>query len=295
MEIDDDPTPPQGIPLPPRNAASVFPAGPAREVSTSDGRGVMAGFAVTLVVHLLVALTSLRLGRNEGNVAASNAPQAPEQIIETQLMKRGGGDLDPRRIVHRQTPTLAEREAPREVALTRDPTAVQLPPDAGAEDYANAIVTGRRRAARGNQDLAELERIAQMAAAEQASDPTAPPGPGDPTGDNHGTTTDPALASRGAVAKLQSFFYSNIHNTTTLSGSERSTITIRVTIDATGQITSARLAHGSGNDALDADVLVQVQALVERNARVEALTQEERDYVSLGGRGVNVSLVLSRL
>ena len=129
---------------------------------------------------------------------------------------------------------------------------------AGDERGQEAQGAGRRRPARGNQDLAEIERIAQMAAAEQAADPTAPPGPGDPTGSDHGTTTDPNAASRGAIAKVQEFFYANIHLTTTLTGSERTTMSVRVTLDASGQVTTVRLGQTSGNDAIDADVLVQV-------------------------------------
>jgi TonB family protein len=289
---DDDATPPQGVPIPVVPAQSLQGAGGRRVQPAEDGRGVAMGLALTVAVHFAVGVTSLRLGRAEGNVSVRTAA-APQQVIETQLLQRGGGDFDPRRIVHRQTPTRAEREAPRQVAVSTDPTAVQLRPDAGADEYMNAIITGRRRPARGNQDLAELERIAQMAAAEQAADPTAPPGPGDPTGSDHGTTTDPNAASRGAVAKLQEFFYQNIHLTTTLTGSERTTMSVRVTLDATGQVTSARIGTSSGNDAIDADVLVQVQALVERNARIESLTPEELGVV--GGRGIQVALRPSRL
>lgn len=291
---DDDPTPPQGMP-------SVIPATSHQGLGSlqgevragggraDDGKGVAAGLTVTVAVHLAVLLTSLRLGRREGNVVAAAATQPAQQVvIETQLLKRGGGDFDPRRVVHRTTPTRAEREAPRQVALTHDPTAVQLRPDAGADEYMNAIVTGRRRAPRGNQDLAELERIAQMAAAEQASDPTAPPGPGDPTGSDHGTTTDPAQASRGAVAKLQEFFYANIHRTATLSGSERASMSVRVRLDETGVITNAAMGQSSGNEAVDADVLAQVQALESRRARIESLTAEELQAV--GGRNITVAL-----
>lgn len=290
---DDDPTPPRGVPI------SVVPASSlqgnvARPVERAeDGRSVAMGLAVTVTIHLAVGLTSLRLGRSEGNVAVRSQTAPVQQVIETQLLQRGGGDFDPRRVVHRQTPTRAEREAPRQVAVSTDPTAVQLRPDAGADEYMNAIITGRRRPARGNQDLAELERIAQMAAAERAADPSAPPGPGDPTGSEHGTTTDPNAASRGAIAKLQEFFYQHIHLTTTLTGSERATMSVRVTLDATGQVTSARIGQSSGNDAIDADVLVQVQSLVERNVRVETLTPEELAVV--GGRGIQVSLRPNRL
>jgi len=289
---DDDATPPQGIILPAVAHATLQGVSSRRTAPREDGLGVAVGLTLTVLVHLGVGVTSMRLGAKEGNVSVRPAA-APQQVIETQLLQRGGGDFDPRRIVHRQTPTRAEREAPREVAISRDPTAVQLRPDAGADEYMNAIITGRRRPARGNQDLAEIERIAQMAAAERAADPTAPPGPGDPTGSDHGTTTDPNAASHGAIAKLQEFFYANIHLTTTLTGSERTTMSVRVTLDASGQVTSARVGQSSGNDAIDADVLVQVQALVERNARIESLTAEELGLV--GGRGIQVALRPSRL
>ena len=289
---DDDATPPQGISLPAVANATLQGVSSRRTAPREDGRGVAMGLTLTVLVHLGVGVTSMRLGAKEGNVSV-RPEAAPQQVIETQLLVRGGGDFDPRRIVHRQTPTRAEREAPREVAISRDPTAVQLRPDAGADEYMNAIITGRRRPARGNQDLAEIERIAQMAAAEQASDPTAPPGPGDPTGSDHGTTTDPNAASRGAIAKVQEFFYANIHLTTTLTGSERTTMSVRVTLDASGQVTTVRLGQTSGNDAIDADVLVQVQALVERNARIETLSPEELGLV--GGRGFVVNLRPSRL
>ncbi len=289
---DDDATPPRGVSLPAVANATLQGVSSRRAAPREDGRGVAMGLTLTVLVHLAVGVTSMRLGAKEGNVSV-RPEAAPQQVIETQLLQRGGGDFDPRRIVHRQTPTRAEREAPREVAISRDPTAVQLRPDAGADEYMNAIITGRRRPARGNQDLAEIERIAQMAAAEQAADPTAPPGPGDPTGSDHGTTTDPNAASRGAIAKVQEFFYANIHLTTTLTGSERTTMSVRVTLDASGQVTTVRLGQTSGNDAIDADVLVQVQALVERNARIETLTPEELGLV--GGRGFVVNLRPTRL
>lgn len=289
---DDDATPPRGVSIPAVANTTLQGVSSRRTAPAEDGRGVAMGLALTVLVHLAVGVTSLRLGRKEGNVSVQPRA-APQVVIETQLLQRGGGDFDPRRVVHRQTPTRAEREAPRQVAVSTDPTAVQLRPDAGADEYMNAIVTGRRRPARGNQDLAEMERIAQMAAAEQAADPTAPPGPGDPTGSDHGTTTDPNAASRGAIAKLQEFFYANIHLTTTLTGSERATMSVRVTLDASGQVTTARIGQSSGNDAIDADVLVQVQGLVERNARIESLTPEELGVV--GGRGIQVALRPSRL
>jgi hypothetical protein len=295
--IDDDPTPPQGTRLPsqdpgPRpSSVSISPS--FREERVDHTSGALAGLTVTLVVHLTVALASMRLGGREGNVAVQRPTRAQEQVIETHLMKRGGGDFDPRRVVHRQTPVLAEREAPRQVALTRDPTAVQLRPDAGAEDYVNAIVTGRRRAARGNQDLAELERIAQMAAAEQANDPTAPPGPGDPTGSTAGDTTDPQQATRGAATRIDEFLRQHIRVTTVLTGSERSAVTFRIRLDATGAIESASLANASGNDALDADILSQAQGLAERHARIESLSPEE--LASVTGRNVNVRVPISRM
>lgn len=288
---DDDATPPKGVPITDLSLTSqqgVAPVVRTRDPRTEDGRGVATGLSLTVLVHVGVLLASMRLGRREGNVAVARAEPAQQTIIETQLLRRGGGDFDPRHIVHRTTPTLAEREAPRQVALTHDPTAVQLRPDAGADEYMNAIVTGRRRAPRGNQDLAEIERIAQMAAAEQAADPTAPPGPGDPTGSDHGTTTDPAQASRGAIAKLQEFFYSNIHRTVTLSGSERVSMSVRVRLDESGTITSVALGQSSGNDAVDADVIAQVEALKERHARIEALTPEE--LTAVGGRNITVAL-----
>lgn len=92
---------------------------------------------------------------------------------------------------------------------------------------------------------------------------------------------------------MQEFFYANIHLTTTLTGSERTTMSVRVTLDASGQVTTVRLGQTSGNDAIDADVLVQVQALVERNARIETLTPEELGLV--GGRGFVVNLRPTRL
>lgn len=298
MIHDDDPTPPQGHALlsapPPAPPAVSVPA-QVRSVDTprEDGRGVFAGFTVTLVVHLAVALASLRLGRRgEGNVAVAHA-EAQQQIIETHLLKKGGGDFDPRRVVHRQTPTLAEREAPRQVAIARDPTAVQLAPDAGAQDYMNAIITGRRREARGNQDLAELERIAQMAAAERANDPTAPAGPGDPTGSTVGDTTDPAQATHGAATKIDEFLRQHIRVTTALTGSEPRTIRFRVHIDDSGTIESASMPQPSGNEALDADVLAQAQGLAERHARIESLTPEEITAVRTQHNGnvtVNVPL-----
>ncbi len=292
---DDDPTPPQGLTIPSAPPAQGVSA-PAQvrpgDTPREDGRGVFAGFTVTLVVHLAVALASVRLGRHEGNVAVAR-PNAPEQVIETHLLKRGGGDFDPRRVVHRVTPTKAEREAPRQVAISRDPTAVQLAPDAGAQDYMNAIITGRRRQARGNQDLAELERIAQMAAAEQAADPTAPVGEGAPTGSAVGDTTDPNQATHGAATKIDEFLRQNIRVTTALTGSEPRRLTFRIRLDATGAIASASITTASGNDALDADILAQAQGLAERHARIESLTPEEITAVS--GRNINVNVPLASM
>ncbi len=308
---DDDPTPPQGVPtltVPPASApaavpaqlsaqggapASPMPAMPPRTAPADERAGVLAGFVVTVAVHLLVVLASMRLNHREGNVAAAAAAAQPQTIIETHLMKRGGGDFDPRRVVHRRTPTLAEREAPRQVAVTADPTAVHLAPDAGAQDYMNAIVTGRRREARGNQDLAELERIAQMAAAEQAADPTAPAGEGSPTGSAQGDTTDPAEATHGAMTTIDQFLREHIRVTSALTGSEPRRLAFRIRIDGSGAIESAALVTASGNDALDADILSQAQGLAERHARIEALTPEEVTAVS--GRNINVNVPLASM
>jgi hypothetical protein len=293
---DDDPTPPQGLTMPQSAPAAPAVSVPVQnrtlDAPREDGRGMFAGFTVTLVVHLAVALTSLRLGHREGNVSVAR-PDAPQQIIETHLMKKGGGDFDPRRVVHRQTPTLAEREAPRQVAISRDPTQVQLRPDAGAQDYMNAIITGRHREARGNQDLAELERIAQMAAAERANDPTAPAGEGDPTGSSVGDTTDPAQATHGAATKIDEFLRQHIRVTTALTGSEPRRLTFRIRLDASGAIESASITTASGNDALDADILSQAQSLAERHERIESLTPEETTAVS--GRNINVNVPLASM
>lgn len=293
---DDDPTPPQGLTLPtvapPAPAVTVPVQNRTLDAHRDDGRGVFAGLTVTLIVHLAVALTSLRLGHREGNVAVA-PPAAPQQIIETHLLKKGGGDFDPRHVVHRQTPTLAEREAPRQIAIARDPTAVQLAPDAGAQDYMNAIITGRRREARGNQDLAELERIAQMAAAERANDPTAPAGEGDPTGSSVGDTTDPAQATHGAATKIDEFLRQHIRVTTALTGSEPRRLTFRIRIDASGAIESASITTASGNDALDADILAQAQSLAEHHERIESLTPEE--VTAVGGRNINVNVPLASM
>ena len=292
---DDDATPPQGHTITNQSPSHAGVSVPAQvragDTPRDDGRGVLAGFTVTLAVHLAVALTSMRLGRNEGNVAVRPAA-APQQIIETHLMKRGGGDLDPRRVVHRQTPTLAERAAPQQVAIARDPTAVQLRPDAGAQDYMNAIITGRNREARGNQDLAEMERIAQMAAAERASDPTAPAGEGDPTGSAHGDTTDPALATRGLATKIDRFLREHIHYSSALTGSEPRTMAFRIRIDGSGVIESAALVTASGNDSLDAEIVAQATALADRHARIEELTPEE---LVPEGRNVTVNVPLAAL
>ncbi len=293
---DDDPTPPQGHTLSPASPSQAGVSVPAQvrsaDTPRDDGRGMLVGFMVTLAVHLAVGLTSMRLGRNEGNVAVRPAA-APQQIIETHLMKRGGGDFDPRRVVHRQTPTLAERAAPQQVALARDPTAVQLRPDAGAQDYMNAIITGRNREARGNQDLAEMERIAQMAAAERASDPTAPAGEGDPTGSAHGDPTDPAQATHGAATKIDEFLREHIHYSTALTGSEPRRMTFRIRLDAGGVIESAALVTASGNESLDAEIVAQATALADRHARIESLTPEE--LATVGDRNINVNVPLSSM
>lgn len=257
-----------------------------RDDGTRDRGGMAVGIFLAVVVHATVAGASLRLGRDEGNVSArANAPPRDELVVSTQLLRRGGGMFDPRRVIHRDAPVRAERPAPQAITPTRDPTQVALRPDAGAQDYMAAI-TNRRVQGRGNQDLAEtMNRIAQMAAAEQAADPTAS-GPGDPNGSNVGTTTDPSQASRGAVAKLQEFLLRNIHRTQTLADSDRRRVRFRIRLGPDGTVQSAELAQPSGNESLDNDYVAQAQRLVTQHAQIEGLSPEE--LAQLADRTVNV-------
>jgi hypothetical protein len=258
----------------------------------SDGPGVAAGLMAAVLVHGLVVLLSMRLGRAEGNVSVQR-PHDPreDQVLETHLLQQGGGVFDPRRQVHREVPIRAEREAPQVVAPTADPTRVQLARDAGAQDYMAAI-TGRTRRGSGNQDLAEMDRIAHMAAMEAAADPTAA-GPGDPNGSAHGDTTDPNLATRGAGTKIDRFLRDNIRVSATLTGSEGRTVTFRIRLDPTGVVELAEPVAPSGNESLDGDILSQAQRLVTSHARVPELTPEE--LTSVAGRNINVRVPIDRI
>ncbi len=259
-------------------------------LGTDDKAGMFAGAVLAAVVHAAVAGATLRLNHPEGNVNLAPTPRPEEsQVIETHILQRGGGEYDPRHIPHRVTPVVAEREAPPVPQPTRDPTQVNLPRDAGAEDYMAAI-TGRRVTAHGNQDLAE--RLRMMAAAEQASDPTAV-GPGAPSGSSVGDTTDPALATHGAATKIDLFLRQNIRVTTALTGSERTTVAFRIRLSATGTIDSATIVAPSGNPALDADILGQAEHLASDHAQIPDLTPEE--LAQVGGHNVTVNVPIAHL
>lgn len=288
-----DDTPPAIRTLPPEAAPSVPEHQRHNGRGPNEPTGVLMGVTVALIVHLGVVGLSFRLGHDEGNVAAQ-PPAAPEQVIETHLMKRGGGLVDPRHVVHRETPVLAEREAPRAATPTRDPTAVTIDRDAGPEDYMAAI-TGRRVRGRGNQDLAErtaLDRINALAAAESAADPTAS-GPGTSDGSNQGDTTDPNLATRGAPTKIDRFLREHIRISTALTGSEARTVTFRIRLDPTGAIVLAEMATPSGNASLDGDILGQARRLADDHARITDLTPEE--CTALAGRNINVRVPIDRM
>lgn len=250
----------------------------------------VAGVLMALLVHGFVLAAARRLDRREGNVSVVHAAAQQEQVIETHILQRGGGDFDPRRVIHREAPVLAEREAPR--AVVHDPTAVVLPRDAGAQDYMAAI-TGRRVTGRGNQDLAErMNRIAQMAASEQAADPTAT-GPGDPNGSAHGDTTDPAQATHGAATEIDRFLREHVQISTALTGSEARTLTFRIRINESGEITAAELVGSSGNDSLDGDVLGQAQRLANATTRIPTLTAEM--IASVVNRNINIRVPIAAL
>lgn len=257
--------------------------------ATSDGPGVIMGVLAALLVHGLVLGLSLRLGRAEGNVSV-RPPHDPreDQILETHLLQQGGGVFDPRHEVHREVPIRAEREAPHAVSPTADPTQVHLARDAGPQDYMAAI-TARTRRGSGNQDLAELDRIAHLAALEQAADPTVA-GPGDPSGSAHGDTTDPALATRGAGTKIDRFLRDNIRTSATLTGTESREVVFRIRLDAAGAIELAEQVASSGNESLDGDILGQAQRLATNHAHIPDLTPEELQ--SVAGRTINVRVPL---
>ncbi|MBL8602680.1 MAG: hypothetical protein JNK72_12225 [Myxococcales bacterium] len=282
---------PPPTPAPPPAIASIAPpSSSSRMPRSSDAAGSAMGIGLAVLVHGVVAAASLRLGGNEGNVARSAAaPQAEPQVIETHLLQRGGGTFDPRHVVHREAPVLAERAAPQQVAVARDPTQVQLRPDAGAQDYMAAI-TGRTRQGRGNQDLAE--RLAALAANEQAADPSQA-GPGSPSGSAVGDTTDPALATRGAATKIDEFLRLNIRISSALTGAERRMVVFRIRLDDAGAIVSAEIVQNSGNDSLDGEILGQAQALASRHARIESLTPEEAQQVA--NRNVVVRVPIDRM
>ncbi len=272
----------------------VPPAAPMRLRDTppaTEAQGVVAGVAAALVVHGLVVALSLRLGHVEGNVAVAHHDPRQDQVLETHLLQRGGGVFDPRHVVHREVPIRAEREAPQTVAPTADPSRIALARDAGAQDYMAAI-TGRTRRGSGNQDLAEIDRIARMAAAEQAADPTAA-GPGDPSGSAHGDTTDRNLATHGAATKIDAFLRDNIRLSTTLTGSESRTVTFRIRLDPSGSIQVAELVSASGNESLDGDILSQAQRLATTHARIPDLTAEELQTVA--GANINVRVPIDRI
>jgi hypothetical protein len=270
------------------------PPSPLRQrerVASSDGSGVVMGLVAAVVVHGLVLTLSLRLGHAEGNVQARPHDAREDQILETHLLQQGGGVFDPRQQVHREVPIRAEREAPQAVTPTADPTQVRLARDAGPQDYMAAI-TARTRRGSGNQDLAEMDRIAHLAALEQAADPTVA-GPGDPTGSAHGDTTDPALATRGAGTKIDRFLRDHIRTSATLTGSEAREVVFRIRLDATGAIELAEQGASSGNESLDGDILSQAQRLATTHARVPDLTPEE--LTSVAGVNINVRVPIDRI
>ena len=258
---------------------------------STDAPGVAMGLFAAVLVHGLVVLLSIRIGRPDHGPAARPRPPREDQVLETHLLQQGGGVFDPRRQIHREVPIRAEREAPQAVTPTADPTRVALARDAGAQDYMAAI-TGRTRRGSGNQDLAELNRIAHMAAMEAESDPTAA-GPGAPGGSAHGDTTDPNLATRGARTKIDRFLRENIRVSATLTGSEPRTVTFRIRLDGTGAIESAELVTPSGNESLDGDILSQAQRLATSHARIPELTPEELTAVS--GTNINVRVPIDRI
>lgn len=270
------------------------PPSPLRQrerAQTTDGPGVAMGLFAAVLVHGLVVALSLRIGRPDHGPAARARPPREDQVLETHLLQQGGGVFDPRRQIHREVPIRAEREAPQAVTPTADPTRVALARDAGAQDYMAAI-TGRTRRGSGNQDLAELNRIARMAAMEAESDPTAA-GPGDPSGSAHGDTTDPNLATRGAGTKIDRFLREHIRVSATLTGSEPRTVTFRIRLDATGAIEIAELVTPSGNESLDGDILSQAQRLATSHARIPELTPEE--LTSVSGTNINVRVPIDRI
>lgn len=256
-----------------------------------DAPGMATGLFAAVLVHGLVLALSLRLGRPDAAAARPVRDPREDQVLETHLLQQGGGVFDPRQQVHREVPIRAEREAPHEVTPTADPTRVALARDAGAQDYMAAI-TGRTRRGSGNQDLAELDRIAHMAAMEQAADPSTA-GPGDPSGSAHGDTTDPNVATHGAATKIDGFLRDNIRLSATLTGSEPRTVTFRIRLSATGTVDLAELVSPSGNESLDGDILSQAQRLATTHAQVPNLTPEE--LASVQDRNINVRVPIDRI
>lgn len=260
-----------------------------------DGPAIIAGIVVTLAIHLLplvlwfaVQLSTCwwrpclcrweRLRPSALRCAVAHAnneaqPQHEEEIIEGALLRLGGGGVFDPRTIHRRAPVRSEERA--QDFAGRNPSQDSTPRDAGTRRDPSALLTERDVRGEGNQDLAE--RIRRMAESEQASDPSAPPGPGAPEGSVNGTETDPTRAGTGAWAKVRSFLQNQLHLLATAPSTARRTFRLRVVISDDGaSIARGQIVQGSGDETTDADLLVQLQQLAENHTPIPELTDEER-------------------
>jgi hypothetical protein len=260
-----------------------------RRRTLPDFPAAFAGLVLAVLVHMAVALFALRAGAAEGNVAREQTgPTQDEEIIEGALLRQGGGgEFDPRRMVHRQPPIRAEERARAEQAgLNRnaDPNRV-VADDAGVRRDPTALATDRDILGRGNQDLAE--RLNRLAQSETESAPGTMPGPGAPDGSINGSETDPNRAGHGAQAKLQSFLQRHLHLLATAPASAHHAFRLRVVLSSDGtSVASGSILEGSGDDTTDSDLQTQLSQLAETHATIPELTDEEK--ASLAGHSYRV-------
>ena len=193
------------------------------------------------------------------------------------MRQGGGGEYDPRRMIHRQPPIRAEQRAESANGLAHSR---EHPPDGGTTHDPNAVVTTRDVMGRGNQDLgAELQRLAE--AESMNAIPTAPPGPGSPDGSVNGTETDPNRAGHGAQAKIRSFLQRQLHLLATAPAAAHRTFRLRIIIASDGNaIARGQIVQGSGDDTTDSDLALQLAQLAENQTAIPELTDEEKAAIA---------------
>ncbi len=262
-----------------------------QHVALRDRASAVVGVLVAIVVHIGVAAFGMRAGAQEGNIARrADQPLATpedEQIIEGALLRQGGGgNVDPRHVPHRVVPIRAEERA--QVSGSRHTDQPVQRHDAGVRRDPNSLVTERDIMGRGNQDLAE--RLRNMAANENAENPSASPGPGAPDGSIHGTETDPNRAGAGAQAKIRSFLQNRLHLLATAPTSAHRPFLLRISISSDGNsIVNGSIVDGSGDETVDSDLTVQIRQLAESHDPIPELTDDDR--LQIAGRSYRVRYV----